>query len=123
MHAVNWLPHGRSWKICNREIFTEIALPRYFGHKNYASFVRIVNAWGFRRVTSGLDRDSYYHEVSNDVFFLAIIIVTESNSLQASKLLLNKGTSCCAIILPVLHSFVLLIASSFFAESQNFINA
>lgn len=49
-------------------MFTEIALPRYFGHKNYASFVRIVNAWGFRRVTNGLDRDSYYHEVSKLVF-------------------------------------------------------
>lgn len=63
VHVVNWLPHGRSWKIVNRDQFTEIALPRYFGHKNYASFVRIVNAWGFRRVTSGIDRDSYYHEV------------------------------------------------------------
>jgi hypothetical protein len=63
VRVVNWLPHGRSWKIVNRDQFTEIALPRYFGHKNYASFVRIVNAWGFRRVTSGIDRDSYYHEV------------------------------------------------------------
>ncbi|KAL7498834.1 hypothetical protein ACHAWT_010797 [Skeletonema menzelii] len=63
MHVISWLPHGRSWKIYNRDMFTEIALPRYFGHKNYASFVRIVNAWGFRRVTSGLDRDSYYHEL------------------------------------------------------------
>lgn len=63
VHVVNWLPHGRSWKIVNRDQFTEIALPRYFGHKNYASFVRIVNAWGFRRVTSGIDRDSYYHEL------------------------------------------------------------
>jgi len=63
MHIISWLPHGRSWKIYNRDMFTEIALPRYFGHKNYASFVRIVNAWGFRRVTNGLDRDSYYHEL------------------------------------------------------------
>mmetsp|Transcript_26202 Transcript_26202/g.39062 ORF Transcript_26202/g.39062 Transcript_26202/m.39062 type:complete len:415 (+) Transcript_26202:105-1349(+) len=63
MHIISWLPHGRSWKIYNRDMFQEIALPRYFGHKNYASFVRIVNAWGFRRVTSGLDRDSYYHEL------------------------------------------------------------
>ncbi len=68
MHIISWLPHGRSWKIYNRDMFTEIALPRYFGHKNYASFVRIVNAWGFRRVTNGLDRDSYYHEVSKHVF-------------------------------------------------------
>ena len=39
------MPHGRSWKILNREMFTSFALPRYFGHSNHASFVRIVNAW------------------------------------------------------------------------------
>ena len=30
---------------------------------NFCSFVRIVNAWGFCRITTGLDIDSYYHEV------------------------------------------------------------
>jgi hypothetical protein len=57
------MPHGRSWKILNRELFSNFALPRYFGHSNHASFVRIVNAWGFRRITKGPDRDSYYHEL------------------------------------------------------------
>ncbi|KAL7531617.1 hypothetical protein ACHAXR_004136 [Thalassiosira sp. AJA248-18] len=60
---LTWLPHGRSWKIINRELFSSFALPRYFGHSNHASFVRIVNAWGFRRITKGPDRDSYYHEM------------------------------------------------------------
>ncbi|KAL9189487.1 hypothetical protein ACHAXT_009162 [Thalassiosira profunda] len=63
MSVIVWLPHGRSWRVLNRDLFAEHALPRYFGHKNYASFVRIVNAWGFRRVTRGPDRDSYYHEL------------------------------------------------------------
>eukprot|EP00581_Thalassiosira_minuscula_P006730 CAMPEP_0183704728 /NCGR_PEP_ID=MMETSP0737-20130205/2013_1 /TAXON_ID=385413 /ORGANISM="Thalassiosira miniscula, Strain CCMP1093" /LENGTH=514 /DNA_ID=CAMNT_0025931709 /DNA_START=146 /DNA_END=1690 /DNA_ORIENTATION=+ len=61
--VITWMPHGRSWKILNRELFASFALPRYFGHSNHASFVRIVNAWGFRRVTKGTDRDSYYHEL------------------------------------------------------------
>mmetsp|Transcript_26957 Transcript_26957/g.48645 ORF Transcript_26957/g.48645 Transcript_26957/m.48645 type:complete len:640 (-) Transcript_26957:117-2036(-) len=61
--VLTWMPHGRSWKILNRELFSSFALPRYFGHSNHASFVRIVNAWGFRRVTKGTDRDSYYHEL------------------------------------------------------------
>jgi len=61
-HCLTWLPHGRSWKVTNRELFSEHGLPRYFGHKNFASFVRIINAWGFRRITKGADRDSYYHE-------------------------------------------------------------
>lgn len=43
--VITWLPHGRSWRVLNRDLFAEHALPRYFGHNNYASFVRIVNAW------------------------------------------------------------------------------
>ncbi|KAL7535095.1 hypothetical protein ACHAWF_005056, partial [Thalassiosira exigua] len=62
--AIVWLPHGRSWRVVNREVFAKLCLPRYFGHKNHSSFVRIVNAWGFRRITRGPDRDSYFHEVS-----------------------------------------------------------
>jgi len=61
--CITWLPHGRSWKILNRDLFSSYALPRYFGHSNHSSFVRVVNAWGFRRVVSGPDRDSYYHEL------------------------------------------------------------
>ncbi|KAL3809820.1 hypothetical protein ACHAXA_002390, partial [Cyclostephanos tholiformis] len=61
--VIVWSPHGRSWRVLNRDMFAEHALPRYFGHKNYASFVRIVNAWGFRRITRGPDRDCYYHEL------------------------------------------------------------
>lgn len=60
---ITWMPHGRSWKILNRELFSSFALPPYFGHSNYASFVRIINAWGFRRISVGIDRDSYYHEL------------------------------------------------------------
>ncbi|KAL7537475.1 hypothetical protein ACHAXR_007845 [Thalassiosira sp. AJA248-18] len=60
---LTWMPHGRSWKILNRELFSSFALPRYFGHSNHASFVRVVNAWGFRRISIGVDRDSYYHEL------------------------------------------------------------
>lgn len=95
--VVGWLPHGRSWRILNRDRFTKEVLPQYFDHKNFNSFIRLVNAWGwvlacinndcrmtlqmprvflksttllffngllrFRRVQSGVDCDSYYHEV------------------------------------------------------------
>mmetsp|Transcript_3018 Transcript_3018/g.6602 ORF Transcript_3018/g.6602 Transcript_3018/m.6602 type:complete len:429 (-) Transcript_3018:121-1407(-) len=60
---ITWMPHGRSWKILNRELFSSFALPPHFGHSNHASFVRIINAWGFRRISVGIDRDSYYHEL------------------------------------------------------------
>ncbi|KAL7471366.1 hypothetical protein ACHAXS_011656 [Conticribra weissflogii] len=60
---IAWLPHGRSWMVLDRHRFTNEVLPDYFGHSNFESFIRLVNAWGFRRVPSGVDRDSYYHEV------------------------------------------------------------
>ncbi|EED91834.1 hypothetical protein THAPSDRAFT_22570 [Thalassiosira pseudonana CCMP1335] len=60
---ITWMPHGRSFSVVDRENFAKYALPRYFGHDNFPSFVRIVNAWGFRRIVSGKDRDSYYHEL------------------------------------------------------------
>mmetsp|Transcript_39759 Transcript_39759/g.95670 ORF Transcript_39759/g.95670 Transcript_39759/m.95670 type:complete len:508 (-) Transcript_39759:282-1805(-) len=61
--VITWMPHGRSWKILNRDLFAAFALQKYFGHSNHASFVRIINAWGFRRISIGVDRDSYYHEL------------------------------------------------------------
>ncbi len=86
------------------QLSSEVALPRYFGHSKYQSFVRIVNAWwvfiqhdgvvfsaslvfynscfftfilvrGFRRVTDGPDRDSYYHEVGICTFVDFVVIL------------------------------------------------
>mmetsp|Transcript_19956 Transcript_19956/g.37563 ORF Transcript_19956/g.37563 Transcript_19956/m.37563 type:complete len:207 (-) Transcript_19956:1738-2358(-) len=104
--VIIWLPHGRSWRVLNRDLFAEHALPRYFGHKNYASFVRIINAWGFRRITRGADRDAYYHEVS------------AVNNCQWQILLLRIGTSLISIL------FASIIMPSFFLEGgQTSINA
>ncbi|KAL7464712.1 hypothetical protein ACHAXS_005049 [Conticribra weissflogii] len=60
---MTWMPHGRSWKVIDRKAFCRYALPHYCEHSNYQSFVRIVNAWGFRRIIVGRDRDTYYHEM------------------------------------------------------------
>jgi hypothetical protein len=61
---VSWLPHGRAWKIQNTYLFVNQVLPNYFEKPNYNSFIRLTNAWGFRRITRGVDKDAYYHEVS-----------------------------------------------------------
>lgn len=63
-HIISWMPHGRSWRILKPKTFVKEVLPKYFDYCNYNSFIRLVNAWGFRRFTSGPDRHSYYHEVS-----------------------------------------------------------
>lgn len=60
-HILSWMPHGRAWKILRPKDFTEVVLPRYFESVNYNSFVRLVNAWGFRRFTTGRDSNAYYH--------------------------------------------------------------
>jgi len=60
---VSWLPHGRAWKIQNTYLFVNQVLPNYFEKPNYNSFIRLTNAWGFRRITRGVDKDAYYHEL------------------------------------------------------------
>lgn len=62
-HIITWLTHGRSWCILERNKFEEEVIPLYFQHRNLASFMRQVSAWGFRRVSQGPDRKSYYHKV------------------------------------------------------------
>jgi len=62
-HIVSWLPHGRAWKIHNPHLFADQVLPTYFEASKYNSFVRLINAWGFRRVTRGIDKNAYYHEL------------------------------------------------------------
>ena len=51
----------RAWKILRPQEFTDRVLPRSFESVNYNSFVRLINAWGFRRFTTGRDSNSYYH--------------------------------------------------------------
>jgi len=62
-HAISWMPHGRSWKVLNKDYFMEEICPQYFAQTRYESFIRQVNGWGFKRMRrEGPDRSSYYHE-------------------------------------------------------------
>ena len=60
---VAWLPHGRSFRILKPREFEVKVIPVYFEHAKFSSFIRQANGWGFRRLTSGRDRGSYYHEL------------------------------------------------------------
>jgi len=60
---IGWMPHGRAWKILKPKQFVKEVLPIYFDYCNYNSFVRLINAWGFRRLNTGPDRHAYYHEL------------------------------------------------------------
>lgn len=60
--VVAWMPHGRSWRVLKPREFEIRVLPTYFEHAKFSSFIRQANGWGFRRITQGKDRNSYYHE-------------------------------------------------------------
>lgn len=60
---ITWMPHGRSWKVLKPNLFESFVMPLFFEYSNYHSFNRLVNAWSFRRISSGPDRGSYYHEL------------------------------------------------------------
>lgn len=61
--VISWLPHGRSWRVLKPKAFEEKVIPMYFRHAKYASFMRQVNGWGFKRMTQGPDHNSYYNEL------------------------------------------------------------
>jgi len=77
-HIIAWLPHGRSFKIYNKALLETTVLPLFFDSANYNSFVRLLNAWQFRRIKRRPqknsvdpkvaeeeegDFNSYYHEL------------------------------------------------------------
>ena len=59
---VAWNHHGRSWTILEPRAFEVRILPKYFEHSKFSSFVRQANGWGFRRLSAGNDRNTFYHE-------------------------------------------------------------
>ena len=59
----SWRCHGRSFIVNNREDFVKKILPVYFQQHKFASFQRQLNLYGFSRISSGVDKGTYYHEL------------------------------------------------------------
>jgi len=56
-------PHGRAWKIHNKELLIREVVPKYFVQSKYESFTRQIVGWGFKRLhQSGNDFNAFYHE-------------------------------------------------------------
>ncbi len=56
---ITWMPHGRSWKVLKPREFEVRVIPVYFEHAKFSSFIRQANGWGFRRISTGRDRNSH----------------------------------------------------------------
>jgi hypothetical protein len=67
--ALEWLPHGKSWRILRWEALDKI-LPQFFPEcgNSIDVFLDMVEAWGFQRILDGsaryADQGSYFHKVN-----------------------------------------------------------
>lgn len=60
---ISWMPHGRAWKIHDKDKLVRQVIPNFFGQSKYESFTRQLNGWGYKRLyQSGNDCNAYYHE-------------------------------------------------------------
>lgn len=60
---ISWMPHGRAWKLHNRDLFHSEVAPKYFHQQKFASFTRQLTGWGFKRLAKqGPDFNAYYHQ-------------------------------------------------------------
>eukprot|EP00571_Detonula_confervacea_P008907 CAMPEP_0172328224 /NCGR_PEP_ID=MMETSP1058-20130122/60241_1 /TAXON_ID=83371 /ORGANISM="Detonula confervacea, Strain CCMP 353" /LENGTH=477 /DNA_ID=CAMNT_0013045327 /DNA_START=79 /DNA_END=1512 /DNA_ORIENTATION=+ len=63
LHIIMWMPHGRAWKIVDKDLLMSIAVPKYFVQTKFESFTRQLSGWGFKRLhRSGPDFGCYYSE-------------------------------------------------------------
>eukprot|EP00980_Cylindrotheca_fusiformis_P002284 scaffold530_cov107-Cylindrotheca_fusiformis.AAC.8 len=70
-HIISWQPHGRCFVVHDPSEFVNI-LVQYFNGTKISSFNRQLNLYGFRRLTHGVDKGGYYHELFlRGKFFLA----------------------------------------------------
>jgi len=60
--VIVWMPHGRAFKVIDKERLISEVIPKYFVCRKYTTFTRQLNGWGFRRLyQSGQDHGCYYH--------------------------------------------------------------
>ena len=60
---IGFLPHGRAFCIHDPHKFVSDIMPKYFRMSRFSSFQRQLNLYDFERVTDGIDKGAYYHEL------------------------------------------------------------
>ena len=53
---IQWLPHGRAFRISNKKKLESDLLGRYFHHSNWRSFSRQLCLYNFKRIAIGRDK-------------------------------------------------------------------
>ncbi|KAI8578162.1 hypothetical protein K450DRAFT_248410 [Umbelopsis ramanniana AG] len=49
-NLISWSHDGSSFIVCNKDEFENVVLPAHFKHRNFASFVRQLNMYGFHKI-------------------------------------------------------------------------
>ncbi|KAI8339711.1 HSF-type DNA-binding-domain-containing protein, partial [Chlamydoabsidia padenii] len=50
-NLMSWCPSGTSFSIVNAKTFAAQVLPAHFKHSNFSSFVRLLNMYGFHKIS------------------------------------------------------------------------
>ena len=62
-HVVSWLPSDRAFMVHNENRFIQDVFPLFFRGKQYSSFIRQLNLYGFKRISNGyLKGGGFHHE-------------------------------------------------------------
>jgi hypothetical protein len=65
--CINWLPHGRAFRIISPKMMEQTRLLQtYYGHNRYSGFLMELKKYGLKLMTGGRDSNCYYHEVSEE---------------------------------------------------------
>lgn len=75
-NIVSFLPHGRAFRVHNKERFIAEILPKYFGGQGkWTSFLRQLKLYGFLRVGTGPDKVSFW-ACCHSIFALLLRLLT-----------------------------------------------
>mmetsp|Transcript_30479 Transcript_30479/g.43222 ORF Transcript_30479/g.43222 Transcript_30479/m.43222 type:complete len:432 (+) Transcript_30479:262-1557(+) len=61
--VITWMPHGKSFMICQPKVFVLDILPTHFKQAKYSSFTRKLHRWGFQRHLRGNEAGAYFHNL------------------------------------------------------------
>ena len=59
--VIGWQEHGRCFVIRQPKEFAATTMVTHFKHRQFTSFQRQLNLYGFKRLTRGPDKGAYYH--------------------------------------------------------------